>query len=155
MASECHQRNCGMWAFEGASKVIWGEKTPGGVGTTASFTKPGQSQPWTPGLPDSQTRVLCLPRTAQPKGDQAGTSFLLPLCTMEQCCGVKRIPVSSSPDYDGSQLFGLPAMPCWSITDLSELYQLFSKDMWVIDRPSYYEISARIWGAQNELEMWG
>lgn len=70
------QRNCGMWAFEGASKVIWGEKTTGGVRTTASFTKPGQSQPWTPGLPDSQTHVLRLPCTAQPKGDQAGTSFL-------------------------------------------------------------------------------
>lgn len=25
----------------------------------------------------------------------------------------------------------------------------------MIDRLSYYEISARIWGAQNELEMWG
>lgn len=90
------KRHTEMWAFEGASKVIWEEQTRSGMRIITRFTKLRQSQNWMPGLSYSQTYVLSPSCTAQPKGDRAGTFLLLPLYTMEQCCGVKRKPISIS-----------------------------------------------------------
>lgn len=61
------ERHIGMWTFERASKVVWGEQMPSSVRIFTRFTKPRQCQHWMPGLPDSQTRVLPPPCTAQPR----------------------------------------------------------------------------------------